>query len=128
MSDMNRGLERVIALRLATTLQQYEEQCAEMVRTWLDMELYAAVSALVDEMRPRCASLPRLSVPWMTFLISHSELVFSLWQAGKGAARSPEVQACLTQHSLAVQGLQQACVRLAQGDPASPFPRMSTPR
>ena len=68
MSDMDTGLERAVAARLAASLQQYEQQCAEMVRTWLDMELYAAVSALVDEMRLYCESLSGLRVPWVAFL------------------------------------------------------------
>lgn len=130
MSDMNRGLEQAIAMQLVSSLEQYEEQCAEMVRTWLDMETYAEVSALVDEMRPRCASLPRLSVAWMAFLISHSELVFCLWRAGAGSSGKPEVQACLLQHAAAVRSLRQYCVRLAQGElggQALPFPRGNVP-
>lgn len=128
MPDTDRGMEQAIAARLAAALKQYDRQCAEMVRTWLDMELYAAVSARVDEMRACCESLSRLSVPWVAFLISHSELVFCLWRAGSGNSCSPEVQACARSHSVALRDLRQGCARLVaweQGSQAPPLPSLS---
>jgi hypothetical protein len=116
MSETNKGLERAIAFQLASALERYDEQSAKLVRTWLDMELYAEVSGLMDEMRLYCASLSRLSVPWVEFLISHSELVFSLWRSGSRPTNScPEVQACMRKHSAALRDLRQSCVRLFRG-------------
>jgi len=112
MSEMHRGLEEAAAVRLAAALDEYDGECAEMVRTWLDMELYAAVSALVEEMRPCCDWLPRLSLPWTVFLISHSELVFCLWRAGSRNSGCPEVQACAREHQAALRHLRQSCARL----------------
>ena len=130
MSHFNRGLEQAALHRLAAALEQYENQCTEVVRTWLDMDLYAGVSALVDQMRPCCACLPRLSVPWTVFLISHSELVFCLWRAGSGNSRDPEVQACAGDHYVTLRNLRQSCARVCegmQGRPAAPPPRWSAP-
>jgi hypothetical protein len=130
MSGMDRGIEQATAVRLAAALEQYDTRYAEMVRTWLDMELYAAVSALVHEMG-HCASwLPLLSLPWTAFLISHSELVFCLWRAGSGNSRSPEVQACARHHSVTLRNLRQCCGRLREGDqggPAPPLPHWGAP-
>ena len=130
MSDVNRGMEQATAVRLAAALEQYDRQCAEMVRTWLDMEMYAEVSALVDEMRRCCSWFPLLSVPWAAFLISHSELVFCLWRAGSGNSCSPEVQACARDHAATLRKLRQSCARFCEGDqggPASPLARRSAP-
>ena len=130
MPDMDRRMERALAVRLAAALEQYDRQCAELVRTWLDMELYAAVSALVEEMRACCDRLPRLSLPWVAFLISHSELVFCLWRAGKGNSFRPEVQVCAREHAVTLRNLRQGCARLCEGDPpgpAAPLPLCSAP-
>lgn len=130
MSDVNRGMEQAIAAQLAAALSQYDRQCAEMVRTWLDMELYAAVSASIDEMGSYCESLSRLSVPWIAFLISHSELVFCLWRAGSGNSFSPEVQACVRGHWVALRDLRQSCAGLVereQGGQAPRLPSLSAP-
>jgi hypothetical protein len=109
-------MERAIARQLAAALERYEEQSAEMVRTWLDMELYAEVSRQVDEMRLYCGSLPQLSVPWVGFLISHSELVFSLWRSGtRPSSNRPELQACVGKHTAALRHLRQSCARLSAG-------------
>jgi hypothetical protein len=116
MSEMNKGIERAIAFQLACALERYDEDSAEMVRTWLDMELYAEVSRRVDEMRLHCGSLSRLSVPWVAFLISHSELVFCLWRTSERPSSScPEVQACVSRHSAAVRDLRESCARLFRG-------------
>ena len=130
MPDMNRRLEQATAARLAAALDQYDQQRTEMLRTWLDMEVYAAVSKLVDEMRPSCNRLPLLSAPWAAFLISHSELVFRLWRAGSGNSGSPEVQACAREHAACLRNLRQSCARLCDGDqggPASPSTQRSAP-
>lgn len=112
MSEMNREEQQAMAIRLAAALEQYDRTCAEMVRSWLDMELYAAVSALVEEMRPCCDWLPRLAVPWAAFLMAHCDLVFSLYQAGSGRSCCPDVQACARHHSVALGHLRQSCARL----------------
>lgn len=110
MSPSDSGMEEAMDAVLGA-LERYDQQCAEMVGRWLDMDLYAAVSALVEEMRRCCNGLPRVSLPWSVFLISHSELVFALWRAGSGSSRSPELQACVRRHALAVRSLRQACFR-----------------
>jgi hypothetical protein len=131
MSHANRGMEWALAFQLAAALEQYEEQSAKMVRTWLDMELYAEVSGLVDEIRRYCASLSRLSVPWVVLLISHSELVFCLWRSDGQPSSTREVQACVRKHSAALGALRQSCDRLFRegqgGPPASLLSRWSAP-
>ena len=130
MSDTNTGVEQATARRLAAALEQYDRQCAEMVRTWLDIDLYMAVSTLVDDMRACCGSLSRLSGPWLAFLISHCDLVFSLYRAGSGCSCSPEVQACVCEHSVALRNLRRSCLRLCKGHhdgTAPPFPRWRAP-
>jgi hypothetical protein len=116
MAETNKRTERAIAAELASALERYEEQSAELVRTWLDMELYAEVSRGVDQMRLYCGSLSRLSVPWVAFLISHSELVFSLWRSPRRPPGScPEVEACVGRHTVALRLLRQSCVGLYGG-------------
>jgi hypothetical protein len=116
MSETNKMMERAIAFQLACALERYDEESAELVRTWLDMELYAEVSRRVDEMRRYCASLSRLSAPWVTFLISHSELVFCLWGSGsRPCSGRPEVQVCVSKHSAALRDLRESCARLSRG-------------
>lgn len=130
MSDMHRGMEEAAAARLAAALEQYDTHCAEMVWTWLDMDLYAAVSTLVDEMRPCCDCLPRLWVPWAAFLISHSELVFCLWRAGSANSCDPGVRACARDHALTLRNLRRGCARLCergQDGPAAALPHWSAP-
>jgi hypothetical protein len=101
-------------MRLAAALEQYDGECAELVRTWLDMELYTEVSGLVDEMRTCCEWFPELSVRWVAFLISHSELMFCLWQSGSGNSRGPEVQACARNHSATLRHLRKGCARVCE--------------
>jgi hypothetical protein len=116
MSEGKNGVERAVACQLAAALQRYDEGSEEMVRTWLDMRLYSEVSATVDEMRLYSAGLSRLSVPWVEFLISHSELVFCLWRLdSRPSASCPEVQACVSKHSAALRQLRQSCAHLFKG-------------
>lgn len=116
MSERRTGMERAIACQLAAALEQYDQRSEEMVRTWLDMKLYAEVSGLVDEMRLYCSCLSRLSVPWVEFLITHSELVFSLWRSGSGpGAGCPEIDACVRKHSAALRDLRQGCAHVSRG-------------
>ena len=130
MPDMNKWMEQDNATRLAAALEQYDKQCEEMVRTWLDMDRYVAVSALVDEIRMYCGSLPGVSAAWVAFLISHCDLVFCLYQVGSGCSGSPEVQARVRHHAVAQRNLRQSCARMLAGDhggPASPLSRWNAP-
>lgn len=103
-----------IAFQLAAALEKYDEDVGTMVDTWLDMEVYRAVSDQVEDIRMLTAALPQLSVAWVELLIAHAELVHSLWRL---RFREDEIDRgklaeVRTRHNDALQALRNRCVRM----------------
>ena len=103
-----------ITLQLAAALEDYEQHVSAMVDAWLDMDLYRHVSDEIEEIRMLSAALPQLSVHWVELLITHAELVHSLWrlrfQEDEGdRARLGEVRA---RHADCIASLRARCLRL----------------
>lgn len=103
-----------IAFQLVAALEQYEQDAGTMVATWLDMEQYGKVSDEVEQMRMLSAALPQLSVAWVEFLISHAELVHSLWRLRFQEREEDRgrLEAVRTRHAECLRSLRARCVRL----------------
>lgn len=102
-----------IMFQLVASLQRYDADVERMVDTWLDMELYNAVSDRIEEIRGLSAFLPGLAVQWVELLIAHAELVHALWRTQQaGAAAHPEEIATVRgRHAECVASLCQHCRR-----------------
>ena len=103
-----------ITFQLAAALETYEQHVTAMVDTWLDMDLYRQVSDEIEEIRMLSAALPQLSVHWVELLITHAELVHSLWRLRfqedeADRARLGEVR---TRHADCIASLRTRCLRL----------------
>jgi hypothetical protein len=103
------------ALEVAAALDAYERHVRQLVSSWLDMDLYHAVSGEIDAVRSLCAALPELSLPWVSLLVSHAELVHCLWRSTQPAARpvSGELQARLEEHLQCITVLAERSRQLA---------------
>jgi hypothetical protein len=109
MSASQHRIFGAIALELAAAVEEYARASDQLVATWLDMELYQAVSRQVDHMRMLCASLPEVSLPWVEVLIAHTELVHCLWKHADKAVPGEELARCRAQHVAAVHALREKC-------------------
>jgi hypothetical protein len=104
---------QLVAFQALCALDAYEESIQAVVARWLDMETYAAASQELDRIRTYIASVPGLAAPWVTVLISHTELVHALWRCERENARvgahEPQI---LADHLQAVGYLQARCRRV----------------
>lgn len=103
-----------LAFQLAGALELYERDMARLVGTWLDVDLYHAVTGHVDRIRFFATALPQASLAWVELLIAHSELVHSLWrlrldEQGEGGGTP---QAVLSRHAACVAAMKACCLRL----------------
>jgi hypothetical protein len=110
-----------ITLQLLAALQLYGDDVNKLALEWRDspdMEQYARVSREVDEIKKLCASRRELSVPWVTLLISHTELMHALWRAsfGKQPAIHNDVGDRLRNHCDCIATLRRKCRRLVTHD------------
>lgn len=113
MSGSDSQAIEAAARHLLAALDDYERDARALVAGWLDMDLYATVSARIDEIKLCCAVLPQLSVPWVSLLISHAELVHCLWRSSQ--PRPPlrdEVQQHLEEHLQCVHRLHAGAERI----------------
>jgi hypothetical protein len=113
MSAKDFGLQWLASEALAA-LDAYESSMREVVGNWLDMEAYTAASQELDRIRSCISGVPGLAAPWVTVLISHTELVHALWhcEREKTPIGENEHQA-LADHLVVVHHLQRRCRRLA---------------
>jgi len=113
---------RATALQAARSLARYERHVRRLVATWLDMELYRTVSEEMDHIQLTCATLPELTVPWTSLLVSHADLVYTLWRCGEkvGAAQRESVDRQLQEHLERVDALARRCLRLADRSRSAP--------
>lgn len=94
-------------------LDAYERSIRAVVARWLDMDAYAAAGEDLDFLRASLAGVPGLAAPWVTVLISHTELVHALWRCQREGARAgPNEQQILEDHLVAVRYLRARCERL----------------
>lgn len=114
MSASHFPVLRASALQTAAALERYEANVRRLVATWLDMDLYATVSQEIDEIKAYCGTLPDVTLPWSALLVSHAELVHTLWRSGEtGASRDDEVAARLAEHLACIAALAEACRQLS---------------
>ncbi|MDB5897789.1 MAG: hypothetical protein JWP41_1391 [Ramlibacter sp.] len=99
-----------VAFQLVALLEMYEERVAKLSAIRFDPTLYAQVTRDIDSMRLYCASLPILSVPWVHLLISHTELVHSLFKCANAGKVLPQVEKCRAAHLSAVRSLREKCL------------------
>jgi hypothetical protein len=113
MSAPDQHTREAIASQLITALEQYEADVQILCGSWLDMEHYQSVSQQVDELRMYAAALPRVSVQWVAVLISHAELIHSLWKARRSDAKdAAAVEDMLSDHVAAIHLLSRTARQL----------------
>jgi hypothetical protein len=101
------------AFQLMEILERYDQDLHALASSPSDTGLRLRVGQALDAMRPACAGVPLLSVAWVRLMISHAELLHSLWPAtAPGTERRP-VQSCRQDHLLAVRALREACLGAA---------------
>lgn len=111
MSASHAPAADAVAFQLAAALESYNDDVERMVETWLDMELYRAVSEKIEEIRALSAYLPQLAVHWVELLIAHTELVHTLWRAQQAADRqAQEVQRVREHHAACIASLRKRCL------------------
>lgn len=105
----------VVAFQALCALDAYEDSISAVVDNWFDLEHYAAASRELDRIRNYMLYVPGLAAPWVTVLISHTELVHTLWRCQREHApvdaREREI---LADHLQAVHYLKARCQRLIQ--------------
>lgn len=125
MSGSDSQAIEATARHLMAALEEYERDARALVESWLDMDLYALVSAEIDDLKLCCSSLPNLSVPWVSLLISHAELVHCLWRSSQPLPPGPgEVERRLAEHLECVRWLHARAERIASRVAADP-PRIN---
>ena len=119
MSGSGAQALQATARHLMMALESYEPHVRDLVAGWLDMDLYLTVSAEIDDLKLCCSTLPELSVPWVSLLISHAELVHCLWRNSQPAPPRPsEVERRLNEHLESVHWLRARARRIAGEEPA----------
>lgn len=111
-----------VAFQLAAALDQYERDVARLVESWLDVDLYHAVTGHVSRVRSFASALPQVSVPWVELLIAHSELVHALWRlrfAQDGTDRGMPADV-LARHAASVAAMRTHCLRLLASEGRRP--------
>jgi hypothetical protein len=104
---------RTAATQLVSALDRYDQDLSVLVARGYQPELYSRMSRRFDEMRGFAAALPKLSVSWVTLLISRVDLTHSLFLAHNGDASGVEGQ--FTAHTVAVATLRKECRQLLRG-------------
>lgn len=121
MSGSDSHAIEATALHLLAALDDYERDARALVESWLDMDLYALVSAEIDELKLCCSTLPNLTVPWVSLLISHAELVHCLWRSTQPLPPGrDEVERCLAEHLECVRWLHAHAERIVSRTAAAP--------
>src|SRR4051812_12468211 len=82
------GERRAIAFQLLAALEKYDQELGPLLKGY-DPERYTDLSRQFDQLRLYVASLPELSVPWVSVLISRAEMTYALFKA-RGDARASE--------------------------------------
>jgi hypothetical protein len=103
---------QLLAFQALCALDSYEASIQAVVAKWLDMDTYAAASQELDRIRTYIATVPGLAAPWVTVLVSHTELVHALWRCEREHAHvGDNEQEILADHLQAVRYLQARCRR-----------------
>lgn len=120
MSGSDSQAIEATARHLMAALDEYERDARALVESWLDMDLYAVVSAEIDGLKLCCSTLPNLSVPWVSLLISHAELVHCLWRSSQPLPPGrEEVERRLAEHLQCVHWLHARAERIVSRAPAA---------
>lgn len=115
MSASQQAVQRVTAMKIAAALRSYERHIVRLVPSWLDVDLYQTASVEIDQVRAWCGTLPGVSVPWIALLISHADLMLSLWNSAghPPGACNDEIQQRLAEHVACIHALAHRCQQLA---------------
>lgn len=119
MTQMHCPEWEALTVQLLVILDEYEEGLDQLVLKWeedADWELYAQVSASVDEVRNFCRAQPRLSVPFLELLMSHVDLMRMLCRKACGADQ-PTLPASYADHRKCIKSLRDRCRRLSGEGP-----------
>lgn len=121
MPDSRFTSPHAAASHTLVALERYQARVRKLAGSWTDMDLYRAVGEDIDEVRQGCREVYALSGPWVELLISHAELVQSLWQSSRPGAPMPpaERQLLVEKVGANVLALEQACMRLMKDAPPS---------
>jgi hypothetical protein len=104
---------QLVAFQALCALDAYEQSIQAVVTSWLDMDAYAAASQELDRIRSYISSVPGLAAPWVTVLISHTELVHALWRCERENVQvGDNERQILADHLEAVHYLQARCRRV----------------
>lgn len=119
MSASQHAAQRATAMQIAGVLRSYERHIVRLVPSWLDVDLYQTASLEIDQVRAWCGTLPGVSVPWIGLLISHADLMLSLWNSAghPPGACDAEIRQRLDEHVACIHALADRCHQLA-GQPA----------
>lgn len=94
-------------------LERYQLHVTRLAGNWLDMDLYHAVSADIEQVRRSCHGVPHLAAAWINLLIAHAELMHALWRGSRpGGAGAEERQELLARTRAAGLSLQDVCMQL----------------
>jgi hypothetical protein len=105
------GDRRAIASQLLSALDEYDQDLQPLARGY-DPERYASLAQQFDQLRLYAASLPELSLPWVSVLVSRAEMTFNLFRAQQDANARAEVVAFIERHRTQVEELRGSCARL----------------
>jgi hypothetical protein len=103
-----------ITFQLLPALEQYAAEVSALVLRWetdQDIERYQQVSRSMDNMRNFCAARPELAVNWVLLLISHTELMHTLWRVSQGT-QAVDVKMHMADHAECIKSLSAKCRRL----------------
>lgn len=98
---------------VAVALGRYQGHLALLVESWPSMELYASVSADMNEVRSLAFHLPTLSAPLCELIISHAELVSALLQGPGQALAGASLDEIRARHREVARRMLQRCSLLA---------------
>jgi hypothetical protein len=110
-----------IAFQLVATLEHYEQDLDALLLDWPDTQRYEAIRRHMDNIQMYSSSVPSLAVSAVALLISHSELVFTLWRGQPGSRPAgDELLRVRADHRGCVASLRRHCLReLSRGEHAT---------
>jgi len=111
MAESAHVVLKAVAFRLLGHLDLYEDRMTVLVDD-PNVSNLVEVSALMDVMRAEAASIPQLTGLWVSFLISHTEIVRTLVIGSRPEA---SVFDQLEPHTALLLDLESRCLEIATG-------------
>lgn len=109
---------QVAAFQALCAIDAYESSITALVAHWPDSVRHAQATEDLQQVRRWMPAIPGAAVAWVTVVISHAELLHTLWRR-PGDPKWARVHASelLCEHLLALASLQSRCRRQAQTGP-----------